>query len=89
MRNKAETTEGWDIINEGTLHRTIKIGFYRNCNDELMKDPYLYEEIRNTLISFNINRFKLSVLDTNNEYSIDVRLSEDNYQKLKNEITIS
>lgn len=83
MINKAQSPEGWIKSNSNVSCRSIKIGFVKNCNDELLKDPTLYSSIEQTLKKYKIKKYELHVLDTDFEYSVDVKLDETNYQILK------
>ena len=83
--DKALTTEGWNKLNDSSS-RSIKVGYIRNCNDELIIDKNLKESIVNILKKYDINDYELIESNEKNEYSFDVRLKENFYQSLKNKI---
>ena len=85
--NKALTSEGWNKLNN-SLHRSIQVGYVRNCNDELIVDKNLKENIINILKKYNIDDYELIESNNKNQYSFDIQIKESYYQSLKNKIKI-
>ena len=83
--NKTLSDEGWDKLDKISC-RSIKIGYLRNCNDDLINDKNLKEKIENILKKFNINEYELIESNDNNEYSFDIRLNENAYCNFKKSI---
>lgn len=83
--NKTLSEEGWDKLDKIPC-RSIKIGYLRNCNDDLINDKNLKKKIENILIKYNINEYELIESNDNNEYSFDIRLNENTYCNFKKSI---
>jgi hypothetical protein len=86
--DKALTIKGWNKLNDSSS-RSIKVGYIRNCNDELIIDKNLKESIKNILKKYDIDDYELIEFNNKNEYSFDVRLKEIFYQSLKNKIKLN
>ena len=85
--NKTLSDNGWDKL-DNSLCRSIKIGYLRNCNDDLINDKNLKEKIENILKKYNINEYELIESNDNNEYSFDIRLKENTYDNFKKSIKL-
>lgn len=87
MRNKMESY-GWSRVNE--THRTIKIGFQSNCNEDgIIVDPHLKTKVEDVLQKYNVSNYELTPTENKWEHSYEVRLTNDEYIKLEQEMMIA
>ena len=88
MLNSAHTTHGWTKTNEPSGFRVIKIGNTRNCNDDgIIKNLWLNKNIIEVLNKYEINDYIMNEINTNSEYSIELKLSENIYIELINKMS--
>ena len=88
MLNSAHTTHGWTKTNEPSGFRVIKIGNTRNCNDDgIIKNLWLNKNIIEVLNKYEINDYIMNEINTNSEYSIELKLSENIYTELINKMS--
>ena len=87
MRNKMESY-GWCKVND--THRTIKIGFQSNCNEDgIIVDPGLKTKVEDVLQKYNVSKYQLTPTENKWEHSYEVRLTNDEYIKLEQEMMIA
>ena len=88
MLNSANTPHGWTKTNEPFGYRVIKIGNTRNCNDDgIIKNLWLNKNISEVLNKYEINDYIMNEINTNSEYSIELKLSENTYIELINKMS--
>lgn len=88
MLNSSNTPHGWTKTNEPIGYRVIKIGNIRNCNDDgIIKNLWLNKNISDVLNKYEINDYIMNEINTNSEYSIELKLSENIYIKLINKMS--
>ena len=88
MLNSASTPHGWTKTNEPLGYRVIKIGNTRNCNDDgIIKNLWLNKNISDVLNKYEINDYIMNEINTDHEYSIELKLNENKYTELINKIS--
>ena len=90
FRNSAETFGGWNKLNENK--RTIRIGNSRNCNDDgLIYDLTIEKNIKKILDKYSVDSkyYELNNIHTKYEYSSELIINEDAYQKLAISLLLS
>ena len=81
MLNSANTPNGWTKTNE-------PFGYTRNCNDDgIIKNVWLNKNISEVLNKYEINDYIMNEINTNSEYSIELKLSENIYIELINKMS--
>lgn len=84
MRNKMESY-GWCRVND--THRSIRIGFQSNCNEDgIIIDPHLKTKVENVLQKYNVSDYQLTPTSNKWEHSYEVRITNNEYTKLQNEM---
>jgi hypothetical protein len=87
FRNSASTHNGWTRTNvDKKPHRTIRIGFQSNCNqDGLICDLTVEQKMKQVLNKYNVNeeKYKIENIHTKYEFSYALYIEEEEYQKLK------
>lgn len=87
LRKSAETFNGWTKLNkDGKKLRTIRIGNQTNCNnDGLICDLSIKDKMENILKKCNINtnEYEIMNIHTKFEYSYQLDISEEGYNRLK------
>jgi hypothetical protein len=89
MRNSASTHNGWTKTNEPVNHRIIRIGNAVNCNDDsIICDMRLKKNIEDVLDKYDIctEDYLLNEINTQFEYSYELRIKEANYEILVNKM---
>jgi len=76
---------GWSIVNN--THRSIRIGFQSNCNEDgIIVDPNLKTKVENVLQKYNISNYQLTQTSNKWEHSYEVKLANEEYNKLMKEM---
>lgn len=84
MRNKMESY-GWSMVNN--THRTIRIGFQSNCNEDgIIVDPNLKTKLEDVLRKYNVSNYQLTPTSNKWEHSYEVRITNDDYIKFERDI---
>ena len=90
LRNSAETFNGWTKLNKfGKMLRTIRIGNQSNCNnDGLICDLTIEKKIIEILNKCNINanEYEIMNIHTKFEYSYQLDITEEGYNRLKDNL---
>jgi aspartokinase len=79
---------GWNTVthtdscNVPIKYRSIRIGTQINCNGDLMKDHHMIEKIKQTLQKYNIKIGLIIQIDNNIEFSVELCLTENEYNQL-------
>lgn len=78
----------WFVCKDGK--RELRIGYVLNCNDELPKNPKLLIDTTKGMNDFvknnMIKKFNIKTVDNKYEYSVCLKICEDEYQRLKNNL---
>lgn len=81
---------GWVKVNDS--HREFRIGVESNCNGELSKNFINHETTKQEIINFfkkiNIDNYVLNTIDTQFEFSNQIRLDNNEYENLSKQILI-
>lgn len=83
MKDKIKTTGFIKFTNEDNIHfRVIRIGNEVNCNGEIIKNFTIKDEIIKFLNKYNIEEYLIRDIDDKFEFSYQLEISNDNYEKL-------
>ena len=85
MIEKLQSPEGWSksITNDNKNIRLICIGNIKNCNDEIIKNINIKNDIIEMLNKYNIKSLKIENIITEYEFSYVVSIEEEEYKKFK------
>jgi len=84
MMTRMESSNGWAKLNGSKRH--MRIGYTMNCNgDGLCSDPRNKQQIKTILDRYNIE-YELIDVHTSFEFSVEIRLIEEQYQLLKHQM---
>lgn len=90
LKNSAETFNGWTKLNKfGKMLRTIRIGNQSNCNnDGLICDLTIEKKLIEILNKYDINpnEYEIMNIHTKFEYSYQLDISEEGYDKLRDNL---
>jgi hypothetical protein len=90
MRNSASIMPGWLKYispDNNTVTRSIRIGSQSNCNEDgFIRDPTTYDKIKDIMNKYNIHDYELTNIHNKWEYSTQLTLDENNYNKFKKSI---
>lgn len=78
---------GWEKlydIKEKIYFRAFRIGTPVSCNDDLVKDYSIKEQISNILDKKNI-KYVLNEIDDRSNFSYQINIDENNYELLKSQ----
>lgn len=83
MIDKINTIEGWDVIDN---KRCFALGNSKNCNDEILNNPFIKDEMISFIKEYNITNYSINTV--NNEYGLFyiLSISIDQYINLHNKI---
>ena len=83
MVDKINSMNGWDIIDN---KRCFAIGNKKNCNDEILNNPIIKDEMSSFAQQYNITDYNIN--SVNNEYGLFyiLSISIDDYINLYNKI---
>ena len=83
MKDKIKTTGFIKFTNEDNIHfRVIRIGNEVNCNGEIIKNFTIKDEIIKFLKKYNIEDYLIRDIDDEIEFSYQLEISNDNYERL-------
>lgn len=90
MRNSASIMPGWlkyTFPNNNKVIRSIRIGSQSNCNeDEFIRDHTTSDKIKDIMNKYNIHHYELTNIHNKWEFSTQLVLDENNYNKFKTSI---
>ena len=89
MIEKLKSLEGWSKSNNDNNLRTICIGNVKNCNDEIIENTNIKNEIVNLLNKYNISNYSLNNIKNKHQFSYILSLQEEYYNILKQKIIYS
>jgi len=90
LNRYTDNLTGWNKVtlndgcNDPIEYRSIRIGTQMNCNGDIMKDPTTIENIQQILQKYDIEIGLLNQIDNNIEFSVELCLTEKEYNKLIN-----
>ena len=70
MLDKINTVNGWDVIDN---KRCFAMGNKKNCNDEILNNPFIKDEMISFTRKYNITDYNINTV--NNEYGLFYILS--------------
>ena len=91
--NAFKTANGWAKFNDASSIdnqiqcRCIRVGNQTNCNGEVIKNMFIKKEFEHILQKHDITDYIIDEIDTDYEYSFQLKLSETIYQELKEKMT--
>tara|TARA_Y100000992_G_C21264759_1_gene493352 strand:+ start:80 stop:406 length:327 start_codon:yes stop_codon:yes gene_type:complete len=85
---KARSTNGWTKLTDSNNqhYRTIRLGNNVNCNGELIKNLYIKNTLEEVMKKYNIDKYDINEVDTEFEFSYQLQLDNENYEKFIQEI---
>lgn len=79
----SEKENGWNKITDTVInYRYICVGNQKNCNDEILKNSFTYDTIKQILDEYKISEKSINIIDNNDEYSVELIIEENEYIKL-------
>ena len=86
MVEKIQSLEGWSKSNTDNNSRIICIGNIKNCNDEIIQNMNIKNEIINLLNKYDITDYEIRNIKNEYEFSYLLSMEEKNYNILKEKI---
>ena len=85
---KACSTNGWTkFTNSDNQHyRIIRLGNNVNCNGELIKNFHIKNTLEEVMKKYNIDNYEINEVETEYEFSYQLQLDNENYEKFLQEI---
>lgn len=86
---KACSSNGWTKLTDSNNqhYRIIRIGNSVNCNGELIKNLHIKTTLENVMKKYNIEKYEINEIETEYEFSYQLQLDNENYQKFLQEIS--
>lgn len=85
LTNRAtESQYGWlkTTDTDNSIIRTIRVGNLKNCNgDSVICDHSIKKNMELTMEKYGINNYELKNIHTDNEFSYEISMLEDEYSK--------
>lgn len=87
---KACSTNGWTKLTDSNNqhYRIIRIGNNVNCNGELIKNLHIKSTLENVMKKYNIEKYQINEVETEFEFSYQLQLDNENYEKFLQEVSI-
>lgn len=85
---KACSANGWTKLTDSNNHhyRIIRLGNNVNCNGELIKNLYIKKTFEEVMKKYNIDKYNIEEIETEYEFSYQLQLDTENYEKFLQEI---
>jgi hypothetical protein len=85
---KACSTNGWTKLTDSNNHhyRIIRLGNNVNCNGELIKNLHIKNTLEEVMKKYNIVKYEINEVETEFEFSYQLQLDTENYEKFLQEI---
>lgn len=91
--NSFNKEKGWTIVNDASdinnqqRYRCIRVGNQTNCNGEIIKNLFIRKTFEKILEKYNITNYIIDEIDTEYEFSYQLKLTEDVYNDFKKKMT--
>ena len=85
---KACSSNGWTKLTDlsNNHYRIIRLGNNINCNGELIKNLYIKNKLEEVMKKYNIDKYNINEVETEFEFSYQLQLDNENYEKFIQEI---